>query len=183
MIGLIANRPSSAASSSMDEDQSSHSSSSVSTSTSTCETTSVTRSVLVATRQRHQPIGGHAGNRFRPAAHVREQPLPPGLRAALLADAHTVGHDVELDLAVRQQAQPLANVLRNRDLALGGNAHGITPTSNTDMTTTRRQRNTARAPADAVSGVGGSGVGASSGSRDQQRVRESLLTPLLTPGR
>src|SRR5262245_8460566 len=130
MIGLMARRPPSAASSSIDADHSNHSSSSVMTSRSTLESTSVTRSVF-ATRQRHQLVGAQAEYRPWPASHMRKEPLAARLRPPLLPDSNAVADDVELDLAMGQQPEPLPDVLRNGDLALGGNAHGITPTSNT----------------------------------------------------
>src|SRR5262249_43994523 len=52
-------------------------------------------------------------------------------RALPLPDAHAVADDVEINLGVRKQPEPLADLERNRDLSLGRNQHGITPTSNT----------------------------------------------------
>lgn len=39
---------------------------------------------------------------------------------------------MKLDLGMRQKPQPLSNFLRDSDLSLGGDSHGITPFSKTN---------------------------------------------------
>src|SRR3977135_4448131 len=95
--------------------------------------------MLLAARHRHDLVGGHAGFLGARRAHALEQPLPASFGTCLLADTDGIAVHVEFDLAPRQQPEAFADVLRDRDLALGGDAHGNTPTSNTDTGRSSRQ--------------------------------------------
>src|SRR5205823_1165631 len=99
------------------------------------------RSILPS-RESHQFVGRHAGDRAVRAAQMLDEALPARLASLLLSDSHAVAHDVEFNLAVRQHAEAFANVLRDGHLAFGRDAHGITPTSNT--TTARTSTGAAR---------------------------------------
>src|SRR5437867_5116500 len=95
--------------------------------------------MLLAAGHRHDLVGGHAGFLRPRRAHALEQALTPPFGAGFLADTDGIAVHVEFDLAPRQQPEAFADVLRDRDLALRGNAHGNTPTSNTDTGRSRRQ--------------------------------------------
>src|SRR5436190_10919559 len=102
-------RLSSACRSSIDDDHPSHSGSSVTTSRSTLLSTSVGTSLL--SRQREDFDGGQPTSGA--AAGAGDQACAPCARLPRLADAHAVAIDLELDLAVGEQPQALADVLRD----------------------------------------------------------------------
>src|SRR5450759_4435552 len=107
-------RPRSPACASIDADQSIHSSSSSRRSSRTLLSTSV--ATLLASGHRHDFVSREAF--VAAAAQVRHDHLAAAeLLPLLLAQPHAVADDLELHLAVRQQAEPLADGLGNGDLA------------------------------------------------------------------
>src|SRR6186713_473404 len=121
MIGLMMTLPCSAARASIADDQDAHSSCNDSTSMRTLLSTRVATSV--APRHRHDFLRGEsaiAGSTQALDDHLATRFF---LRPPRLADADAVPHNLELDLAVREQPELFADVLRDRDLALAGDAH------------------------------------------------------------
>src|SRR5688572_300447 len=76
-----------------------------------------------SSRMREDLVGRHAHGAL--AAQARDERAAPArlARAARLAEPDGVADELELDLAVGQESELLADLDRNGHLALGGNAH------------------------------------------------------------
>src|SRR6185436_19509769 len=126
MIGLMASSPLRAASAVIAADQSPHSASSVRTSRMTLLSTRVP--VTSASRQFHNLVGRDAPRAL--TAHVLDERAAAvrSLGSGCLLHPHRIAVDLEYDIGVREQAQFLPNVHRDRDLSLARDPHGNTPT-------------------------------------------------------
>src|SRR5215204_5708955 len=121
MIGLMTTVPCSAARVSMAADHDAHSSWSESTSIRTLLSTRVGTSI--APCHRHDLLrreSAIAGPTEAIDDHLAARFLLP---RSSLADADAVTHDLKFDLAVWQQSELLADVLRDRDLPFARDTH------------------------------------------------------------
>src|SRR5690349_14549691 len=125
-MGLISSGPASAARARAAADQSNHSASSVTTSSRTLLSTSVP--ATSAARELHNVVGSQPAA-ATPAHVLDERPAArAGAARTRLADADAVAIELELDLRVGQQAELLAQRMRDRHLSLARQSHGNTLT-------------------------------------------------------
>src|SRR5690242_17623657 len=120
MTGLITRGDSLAARASASNDHGPQTGSAVAASRMTLVSTR-TAAATSAPRQLHDLVCRHTA--FEPSIHLSYALSPPRLAVPAFHDLHNVALHDEVDLRLGQEAQALADLLRNRDLALGCNLH------------------------------------------------------------